>query len=236
MRDTLVRRMFDDIAFSYDSQNSILSLGVDILWRKALADLIEPDRGLVLDAATGTGEVALTIRRRRPGLTVVGLDFSPAMLDVARGKIARRGVVGYHLGVADCRNLPVAADSVAAVTMAFGIRNIAERLAVLREFYRVLVPGGQIHIMEFGLPRPRLLAAAYRFYFERILPPLGNFLSRTNYAYSYLVTSVDAFPDDDAFCALMAEAGFVGCRVTDCTFGVARIFTGRKLRKNVEGA
>ena len=82
MRDTMVRRMFDAIAFSYDSQNSILSLGVDILWRKSLADMLEPDRGLVLDAATGTGEVALTVRRRRPGLTVVGLDFSPAMLAV----------------------------------------------------------------------------------------------------------------------------------------------------------
>ena len=228
MRDTMVRRMFDAIAFSYDSQNSILSLGVDILWRKSLADMLEPDRGLVLDAATGTGEVALTVRRRRPGLTVVGLDFSPAMLDVARRKIERRGVVGYRLGVADCRNLPVVSDSVAAVTMAFGIRNIAERLDVLREFYRVLVPGGQVHVMEFGLPRPRLLAAAYRFYFARILPPLGNFLSRTDYAYSYLVTSVDAFPDDATFCGQMAEAGFAGCRVTDLTFGVARVFTGRK--------
>lgn len=236
MRDTLVRKMFNDIAFSYDSQNSILSLGVDILWRKSLADMIEPDRGVVLDAATGTGEVALTIRRRRPGLTVVGLDFSRSMLGVARGKIERHGVVGYGLGVADCRTLPVAADSVAAVTMAFGIRNIAERLAVLREFYRVLAPGGQVHVMEFGLPRPRLLAAAYRLYFERILPPLGNFLSHTDYAYSYLVTSVDAFPDDDAFCGLMTEAGFTDCRITDLTFGVARIFTARKAQKNGHGA
>lgn len=231
MRDFLVRRMFDDIAFSYDSQNSILSLGVDITWRKALADMLEPSRGVVLDAATGTGEVALTIRRRRPGLTVVGLDFSPAMLGVARRKIEARGIVGYRLGVADCRCLPVAEASVDAVTMAFGIRNIAERLDVLREFYRALVPGGQVHVMEFGLPRPKLLAAAYRFYFDRILPPLGNFLSRTNYAYSYLVSSVDAFPDDATFCALMAEAGFTECRVRDLTFGVARVFTGRKPRK-----
>jgi demethylmenaquinone methyltransferase / 2-methoxy-6-polyprenyl-1,4-benzoquinol methylase len=228
MRDTKVRRMFEDIAFSYDLQNSILSLRVDVLWRKVLADLIEPGFGLVLDAATGTGEVALEIRRRRPGLRVLGLDFSPAMLAVARDKIRRRGLTGYDLGLADCRSLPLGANRVAAVTMAFGIRNIAERVAVLREFHRVLVPGGQVHIMEFGLPRPRPLAALYRFYFDRILPPLGNFLSRTDYAYSYLVQSVDAFPSDPVFCAQMAEAGFTDCRITDLTFGIARIFTGRK--------
>ncbi|MHC1712372.1 MAG: class I SAM-dependent methyltransferase [Solidesulfovibrio sp.] len=107
MRDTKVRRMFEDIAFSYDFQNSALSLGIDILWRKRLVDAIEPGYGLVLDAATGTGEVGLAIRRRRPGLSVLGLDFSPAMLDVARGKIEKRGIAAYRLGVADCRSLPL---------------------------------------------------------------------------------------------------------------------------------
>jgi demethylmenaquinone methyltransferase / 2-methoxy-6-polyprenyl-1,4-benzoquinol methylase len=228
MRDTKVRRMFQDIAFSYDFQNSVLSLGIDILWRKTLVDAIEPGYGRILDAATGTGEVGLAIRRRRPGLSVLGLDFSPAMLDVARDKIRKRGITGYRLGVADCRMLPLRDGCVAAVTMAFGIRNIAERVAVMREFHRVLVPGGQIHIMEFGIPRSRLLGALYRFYFDRILPPIGNFLSHTNYAYSYLVESVDAFPRDAAFLGHMAEAGFIETRVTDLTFGVARIFTGRK--------
>jgi demethylmenaquinone methyltransferase/2-methoxy-6-polyprenyl-1,4-benzoquinol methylase len=228
MRDVKVWRMFEDIAFSYDRQNSILSLGVDIWWRRRLAGMIEPGFGLVLDAATGTGEVALEIRRRRPGLRVVGLDFSAAMLAGAKAKIRARGQTGYHLGRADCRVLPLADACVAAVTMAFGIRNIAERVAVLREFHRVLAPGGQVHVMEFGLPRPRPLAALYRFYFDRVLPPLGNWLSRTDYAYSYLVESVDAFPGDAAFLGQMAEAGFVQCRVRDLTFGVARVFTGRK--------
>lgn len=228
MRDGKVWRMFQDIAFSYDRQNSILSLGADIWWRYRLAGLIGPGFGRVLDAATGTGEVALAIRRRRPGLSVIGLDFSAAMLAKARDKIRARGERRYHLGLADCRRLPVAEGSVAAVTMAFGIRNIAERVAVLREFYRVLSPGGEVFIMEFGLPRAKPLAALYRFYFDRILPPLGNWLSRTDYAYSYLVESVDAFPDDATFLGFLAEAGFVDCRVTDLTWGVARIFRGRK--------
>lgn len=229
MRDTLVRRMFEDIAFSYDFQNSALSLGIDIWWRRVLVGMLEPAAGIVLDAATGTGEVGLAIRRRRPGLSVVGLDFSPAMLAVAQAKAARKHAAGYHLGVADCRDVPLADGSVDAVTMAFGIRNIAERVAVMREFHRVLKPGGQMHIVEFGMPRNALAAALYRFYFDRILPPVGNFLSRTDYAYSYLVESVDAFPRDADFLAQMAEAGFAEGRVTDLTFGVARIFTGRKL-------
>lgn len=229
MRDTLVRRMFEDIAFSYDFQNSALSLGIDIWWRRVLVGMLEPTAGIVLDAATGTGEVGLAIRRRRPGLSVVGLDFSPAMLAVAQAKAARKHATGYHLGVADCRDVPLADGSVDAVTMAFGIRNIAERVAVMREFHRVLKPGGQMHIVEFGMPRNALAAALYRFYFDRILPPVGNFLSRTDYAYSYLVESVDAFPRDADFLAQMAEAGFAEGRVTDLTFGVARIFTGRKL-------
>ncbi|EHJ47430.1 ubiquinone/menaquinone biosynthesis methyltransferase [Solidesulfovibrio carbinoliphilus subsp. oakridgensis] len=228
MKDTKVRRMFEDIAFSYDFQNSALSLGIDIYWRKRFVDRIRPGYGLVLDAATGTGEVGLAIRRRRPGLKVLGVDFSPAMLAVAREKIRKRKVAGYDLAVADCRDLPVAANTVSAVTMAFGIRNIAERVAVMREFHRALVPGGEMHVMEFGLPRNGLGAALYRFYFDRILPPVGNFLSRTDYAYSYLVESVDAFPKDADFLAQMAEAGFAGCTVTDLTFGLARIFTGRK--------
>jgi demethylmenaquinone methyltransferase/2-methoxy-6-polyprenyl-1,4-benzoquinol methylase len=229
MKDVLVRRMFEDIAFSYDWQNSALSLGVDMYWRKRFVDMIEPGYGLVLDAATGTGEVALAIRRRRPGLKVLGLDFSPAMVAVAAEKIRRRAVTGYRLAVADCRDVPVRSGSVAAVTMAFGIRNIAERVCVMREFHRVLVPGGQMHIMEFGIPRNGLGKALYRFYFDRLLPPIGNFLSRTDYAYSYLVESVDAFPPDAAFLAQMAEAGFAQCSVTDLTFGLARVFTGRKV-------
>lgn len=229
MKDVLVRRMFEDIAFSYDFQNSALSLGVDIYWRRLFVDMIEPGYGLVLDAATGTGEVALAIRRRRPGLKVLGLDFSPAMVAVAAEKIRRRAVTGYRLAVADCRDVPVRSGSVAAVTMAFGIRNIAERVCVMREFYRVLVPGGRMHIMEFGMPRNELSKVFYRFYFDRLLPPIGNFLSRTDYAYSYLVESVDAFPDDAAFLAQMAEAGFAQCAVTDLTFGLARVFTGRKV-------
>ena len=229
MRDTLVRRMFEDIAFSYDFQNSALSLGIDIWWRKVLVGMLEPARGIVLDAATGTGEVGLAIRRRRPDLTVVGLDFSPAMLAVAKAKAARKQVAGYHLGVADCRDVPLADGSVDAVTMAFGIRNIAERVAVMTEFHRVLKPGGQMHIVEFGMPRNGLAAALYRFYFDRILPPVGNFLSRTDYAYSYLVESVDAFPADNDFLAQMGEAGFAERRVTDLTGGLARVFSGRKL-------
>ena len=228
MRDFLVRRMFDDIAFSYDSQNSILSLGIDILWRKALADMIEPDTGLVLDAATGTGEVALTIRRRRPGLTVLGLDFSPAMLAVARKKIQRDGIPGYRLGVADCRVLPVADASVAAVTMAFGIRNIKPRSEAFAEMLRVLTPGGRACILEFGSGSERIWGGLYNFYLDRILPRIGKMVSRDPGAYEYLAETIRNFPTAPALEKEMTDAGFARAWHIKLTSGIVCLHVGEK--------
>lgn len=230
MNDHRVKAMFEEIAFSYDLQNSVLSLRRDVAWRKVLAEMIAaPAGGVVLDVAVGTAEVAQEICRRRPGLSVLGVDFSPAMLRVGHKKIAARGLSGrIALTQGDARALPVRSGSVDAVTISFGIRNIAERVAVLREFVRVLKPGGQVMVMEFGYPRNPVLHRLYRLYFDHVLPPVGNWLSRTDYAYSYLVESVDAFPTEPAFLAEMAEAGLFECAVRDLTFGIAKIYHGRK--------
>ena len=115
-----------------------------------------------------------------------------------------------------------------AVTIAFGIRNIDERHEALAEFRRVLRPGGQLLVMEFGYPDDRVLGLLYRFYFHHILPPLGNRLSRTDYAYTRLADSVKAFPSPGAFIQELAAAGFVGLGVRKLTFGVARIYRGVK--------
>ena len=230
MKDTAVKAMFETIAPSYDFQNSFLSLRRDIYWRQVLADSLQLDAGgLVLDVAVGTAEVALAISDRYPLVRVAGVDFSPGMLAVGRKKIADRGAAGkVSLTAGDCRQLPVRSASVDALTISFGLRNVEEREMALNEFYRVLKPGGRLFIMEFSYPDQPLLYRLYRFYFDYILPPVGNLISRTNYAYSYLAESVDSFPDDPKFIAEITAAGFTDTKIKKLTFGIAKIFQGRK--------
>ena len=231
MKDTAVRNMFETIAWGYDFQNSFLSLRRDVYWRRALAERLQLHAGgTVLDVAVGTAETALAISKRYPAARVVGVDFSPAMLAVGHKKIAHCGNGGkIRLAAGDGRQLPIRSGSVAAVTISFGLRNIEERGIALAEFHRVLQPGGRVFVMEFSYPDQPLLYRLYRFYFDHILPPIGNLISRTDYAYSYLAESVEDFPRDEGFLAEMAAAGFTDLRVRKLTFGIAKIFEGKKI-------
>jgi demethylmenaquinone methyltransferase / 2-methoxy-6-polyprenyl-1,4-benzoquinol methylase len=231
-KPAFIRRMFEDIAFSYDCQNSVLSLRRDVSWRRELARIVRSAcRGIILDAATGTSEVGIEICRQNPGARVVGMDISSRMLEMGRRKVRARGMDDrIHLGIGDGRRLPLKDSSVSAVSMAFGIRNIDERTEVLAEFRRVLQPGGQVLIMEFGYPDVPVLRQMYELYFNHVLPPVGNFLSKTDYAYTYLVESVRAFPDEAVFLREMEDAGFGGLDVVKLTFGIARIYSGIKAK------
>lgn len=230
MRDFEVKRMFDTIAGGYDMQNSVLSLRIDVLWRKRLARMLPADRPiLVADVAAGTAEVALEIVRQRPLARVAGIDFTPAMLHVGLEKVRRRDPRGrVRLAAGDARALPLPDQCADAVTIAFGIRNVQERGVALREFHRVLKPGGRLLVMEFSLPDNALLRALYRFYFDHVLPPFGNWLSRTDYAYSYLMESVHAFPGPQAFIEEIRAAGFTDVGQTPLTGGIARIHSGTR--------
>jgi demethylmenaquinone methyltransferase/2-methoxy-6-polyprenyl-1,4-benzoquinol methylase len=230
MEDFQVKRMFESIAFSYDFQNSFLSLGRDIQWRRTLAKSIKLESGsMMLDVATGTAEVAIEICRRHSQARVIGVDFSPGMVAVGRKKIKARGLESrIHLLVADGRRLPVQSASFDGMTMAFGIRNIKERGIVLGEARRVLKKGGQLLIMEFDRPERSLPGRLYGIYFNYILAPLGNWLSRTDYAYSYLVRSIREFPSDAEFLEEMAAAGFEHTGVRKLTFGIAKIYSAIK--------
>ncbi len=241
MKDTAVKAMFESIAGSYDFQNSFLSLRRDIYWRRALAQTLHLSKGnIVLDVAIGTAEVALEICRHHPASYVMGVDFSPAMLAVGKEKIYTRKMEGrISVSAGDGRWLPIKTDSVDALTIAFGIRNIEERYLALEEFYRVLKPGGQLCIMEFSYPDGLILGRIYRFYFDYILPPVGNLLSRTHYAYSYLSDSVDEFPHDSEFLQEIKKAGFSCLGIKKLTFGIAKIYHGKKdtiyeIEKNLE--
>lgn len=229
-KPSFIRRMFEEIAFSYDLQNSVLSMRRDVAWRRVLTgSLRTPCGGPILDMATGTSEVAIEICRQKKDAKVVGLDISRGMLEIGRKKITDRGMGNrIHLGLGDGRRLPLKDSSVSAVVIAFGLRNIDERGEALAEFRRVLCPGGQLLIMEFGYPDDPILGLLYRFYFKRLLPPLGNFLARSDYAYTYLVESVQAFPGQEVLLREMSEAGFDRLRMTKLTFGIALIYSGVK--------
>jgi demethylmenaquinone methyltransferase/2-methoxy-6-polyprenyl-1,4-benzoquinol methylase len=230
MKDYQIKKMFETIAFSYDFQNSFLSLRRDVYWRQALAQCLQvPVEALILDVATGTAEVAIEICNHHRRARVVAVDFSPGMLAIGRKKIKARRLQGrIDLGIGDARRLPLQSVSIDAITIAFGIRNIQERRQVLTEFRRVLKAGAQLLIMEFDLPDNHLLGTVYRLYFDFFLPLLGNWLSRTNYAYSYLAQSVHDFPTEQGFLDEIAAAGFEQVGVKKLTYGIAKIYSGFK--------
>ena len=159
---------------------------------------------------------------------MIGVDFAAEMLSVARAKLERLGERRVALARGDAMAIPLPDDSVDAVTIGFGIRNVARAETVAREIVRVLRPGGRLAILEFGTPSLPGLRGAYLFYFRRVLPVIGRLVSHHNDAYSYLPASVAAFPSPDAFLSLLRAAGFSDVRVVPLTFGIVYLFVARK--------
>lgn len=221
--------MFDTIARRYDRLNHLLSLGIDRSWRRRVVGRVRAQgAGRVLDAATGTGDLAILMARKCSEMRVDGIDLSENMLAIGRTKIERAGVqdrVALIQGDAEAIDAP---DSYDAVTAAFGVRNFADIPAGLAEFHRVLRPGGKAYVLEFGRPKRGLFGWLYRFYFHGVLPVIGRLVSRDREAYSYLPRSVDTFPYGEPFLTLMREAGFANCSLKNLTFGVAQLYEGTK--------
>ena len=225
-----VRDMFEKIAPRYDLLNRMLSLRQDVIWRRRMVSAMTvPERGRVVDVACGTGDVIMEIRRQKgPGVKVTGIDFSPGMLSLAKGKVRRKDGRNIALLVGDALALPIHKATIDAVTIAFGIRNIHDKAGALRGFHEVLVPGGMVLVLELAAPRRTCLRDAYMAYFQKLLPLIGRFFSRHRFAYTYLPESVSRFPSADRFMDIMALAGF--SRVSRCrlTLGVANLFIGIK--------
>ena len=225
-----IRQMFDDIAPRYDLLNRLLSFGIDRRWReRAVRQLQVPPGGRVLDVATGTGDVALEIARQTdPSATIVGADFTQGMLVLGAAKVATSPYAGRIVLVnAACEALPCRERCFDGVTIAFGIRNVVDRAAGLREMTRVLRPGGRLVVLEFATPRSRFFRAIYLGYFHHLLPRLGGLLSRRS-AYQYLPESVQGFPDRTTFLTMMAEAGLCELRTIELTGGIAVIYVGTR--------
>lgn len=215
--------MFAGISPRYDLANHVLSGGIDFLWRARAARMIaagSPSR--ILDLATGSGDLAVALRKACPKAEITGADFCLPMLEVAR----KKGV--SPLVQADGLALPFADASFDALTVAFGLRNMASWETALREMARVLRPGGQLLVMDFAMPRAGWLASAYRFYLHHVLPKLAGRLTGRPEAYEYLGESIEGFPRWEDMCGLITRCGFADARPRPLAFGIAAIYTANR--------
>jgi len=227
-----VRRMFGEIARRYDLLNHLLSFGIDRRWRRRTVRLVPPaGNGPILDVCTGTGDLALAYwRAGGPQVRIVGADFCRPMLLIAGRKCRRAGAADrLALVEADARRLPFADGVFQIVCVAFGLRNVSDTDEGLREMVRVCRPGGRVAVLEFSMPEGRLLATAYRWYFRRVLPRVGQALARNAQgAYNYLPASVGQFPEGEALVERMRSAGLGRVQAQRFTLGIATLYVGEK--------
>jgi demethylmenaquinone methyltransferase/2-methoxy-6-polyprenyl-1,4-benzoquinol methylase len=222
--------MFDSIAPRYDLLNHLLSAGLDRRWRKQAVQALRLKPGaLVLDLCTGTADLALTTAANVEGARVLAVDFSSEMLRRGLAKVrsgAHHGVIQLVRG--DAARIPAASVSVDAVTIGFGIRNVADPDTALAEIARVLRPGGRLAILEFGEPRIPGVRTLYRWYFRYLLPLIGRTISKHQSAYSYLPASVGAFPPPAEFARRIAAAGFSQVQAVPLTFGIVYLYVAER--------
>ncbi|MDX1964159.1 MAG: bifunctional demethylmenaquinone methyltransferase/2-methoxy-6-polyprenyl-1,4-benzoquinol methylase UbiE [Pirellulales bacterium] len=226
-----VQRMFGEIAPRYDLMNHVLSGGIDIYWRWLTARRLKYDLKDVpiLDLCTGTGDLALTLAKRTTA-PVIGADFCPEMLDIARKKAVQAKLHARVAFVeADAQQLPFETDHFQLVTVAFGLRNVSDTDQGLREMTRVCRPGGQVAVLEFSTPRWQPFKACYQWYFKNVLPRVGQALARnSSAAYEYLPASVGEFPAYQALVKRMEAAGLANVKFYPLTLGVATLYVGEK--------
>jgi demethylmenaquinone methyltransferase/2-methoxy-6-polyprenyl-1,4-benzoquinol methylase len=224
--------MFGSIARRYDFLNHLLSLNIDRAWRRFTTRTVPPEPGVpVLDCCTGTGDLALAYDRAAAGMCpIVGTDFCRPMLEIAGQKVARaRAGDRITLAEADTQRLPLPDDTFGVVTVAFGLRNVADTTRGLDEMIRVARPGGHVAILEFSRPTHPLLGRLYLGFFRHVLPRVGQAIApNPDQAYSYLPTSVLQFPEGQAMLDLMAERGLEAPCQHRLTLGVATLYVGRK--------
>ena len=220
-----VRALFSRIAGRYDVANTVLSGGLDWYWRRrAAAQVREWAPGRLLDLATGSGALLATLQAACPGVEAVGADFCPPMLVQAR---RRRGLP--RLVAADGLRLPFADEVFDALTVAFGLRNMASWPGALREMARVLRPGGRVLVLDFSLPERPLLRAAYRAYLHRGLPLVAAVVSGERRAYDYLGESIESFPRGPSMRALLEASGFRAATSEELTGGVVSLYTATRV-------
>ena len=224
-------QMFDRIAATYDPVNRLLSFGLDRKWREKVNSLLPKKSNIrLLDLATGTADQILMLCKINSNIgPSIGMDLSEGMLEKGREKVRKQGRdQQIELRTGDAVELPLDDESFDAITMSFGIRNVPDVPAALREMVRVLRPGAKSLILEFSLPKNPLIRAGHLFYLRYVLPAVGGIISGDYQAYKYLNTSIEAFPYGDDFCALLTDSGFKQVKHHPVTFGIATVYEATK--------
>jgi demethylmenaquinone methyltransferase/2-methoxy-6-polyprenyl-1,4-benzoquinol methylase len=226
-----IGRMFGRIAASYDFLNHVLSLGQDFVWRREVAECIDDRSDVRLaDFATGTGDVLISVLKRRRNIRrAVGVDVSPRMLRICRGKLSSRRLSGrVGLVCADVCESGLADEGYDVVTMGFGIRNVEDVWACLGEIRRILRPGGRAVILEFARPTQRWMSRAYGIYLKGLVPVIGGLFSGDYDAYRYLSRTIESFYSPFEFTGLMIDSGFSDVAIQSLSLGIVCIYTGTK--------
>lgn len=226
-----VKEMFDNIANHYDFLNHFLTLGIDIIWRKQTVKQVinKSNCHVIVDVATGTGDLAIELIKQCHPDKLIGLDLSPAMMAKAQAKI------DYHqfnhiatLQTANGEDIPLPNNYCDLLTIGFGIRNFQNPEKGLAEFYRILKPEGQLVILEFSQVKPRFLKFLFNFYTRTLLPLVGKLISKHPSAYNYLPASIQEFPAGNAFASIITKTGFNQVTFKPLTWGIATIYWGIK--------
>ncbi len=227
-----IKDMFDKIAPKYDFLNRTLSMHRDVYWRKETVsslNLSDKKDAKILDVACGTGDVSIeAVRQLGKKVDVTGLDFSENMLVLGNEKIKKAGISNIHFMAGNALSLPFEDNHFDALTIAFGIRNIADRKGALQEFLRCLKKGGRLGVLELSTPEDRFFKALYMFYFQKVLPSIGGLFSKNLSAYQYLPESVINFPDSENFGNIIESAGFSDISWKKMTFGIVTLYTAVK--------
>ena len=226
----MVKEIFTTVTARYDFLNHFLSLRRDVAWRRFTAKRMSfPLTGRYLDVATGTGDLIMEVARRHKDILALGIDFVKDMLDVGQAKVAKKGLSRrIQLMQGDALALPFRDASFDVAGMAFGIRNIPDKVQALREMARVVIPGGRIMVLEMSFTRNWFSALMYRTYLNRMLPRIARRFSLNPGAYAYLADSIMNFPSPREFLSLMADAGMVELETHKLTFGATYLYTGMK--------
>jgi demethylmenaquinone methyltransferase/2-methoxy-6-polyprenyl-1,4-benzoquinol methylase len=224
-----VTKMFDTISKEYDGLNRVISFGIDIQWRKKVVALVaETNPKLILDIATGTGDLAINLAETKAD-KIIGLDISEGMLNVGKQKVLNKKLQDrIEMVVGDSENLPFQENMFDAITVSFGVRNFETLEKGLSEIHRVLKPGGIFVILETSVPTKTPYKQGYNLYTKNIMPLIGKLFSKDQSAYKYLSDSASVFPFGEALNNILREIGFINVINKPQTFGVATIYTSSK--------